>query len=181
MSRLHAPADAPRTRGRPALRQRSPLRAAVLSLVTVSVYGFWWWWDLNRQLRALGQPGRPWQALGLVTLGWLLVAPAVIAGLPWVAAGVSVIPAGLSLVAVSRTSTMLCAAQRARGVARTMSVPLAVGLPAAALACIVAWFTLIIVETGSVSMLLGVLGPFFAMTFIVYLQSSFNDAAGGTP
>jgi hypothetical protein len=180
MSRLHAP-DAPRTRSRPALHERSPLRAAVLSLVTVSIYGFWWWWDLNRQLRALGQPARPWQALGLVMLGWLVVAPAVMAGWPWVAAVLSVIPAGLSLVAVGQTATMLYAAQRARGVVRAVSVPLALGLSAMALACIVAWFTLMVVETGSVSMFLGVLGPFLAMTFVVYLQSAFNDVAGGTP
>ena len=33
---------------------RSPWRAAVLSAVTVTVFGFWWWFDVNRQLQRAG-------------------------------------------------------------------------------------------------------------------------------
>lgn len=50
------------------------MRAAVLSLVTVSVCGFWWW-DVGRQLRVLGQPADPWRALTAVTVGLLAIVP----------------------------------------------------------------------------------------------------------
>lgn len=52
------------------LPQRSPARAAILSVVTLTVYGFWWWWELNRELRARGEATHPWRALAAVTVGW---------------------------------------------------------------------------------------------------------------
>jgi hypothetical protein len=58
------------------LRPRSPVRAAILSVVTLTLYGFWWWWELNRELRAHGEATHPWRALAAVTLGWaVIVAP----------------------------------------------------------------------------------------------------------
>lgn len=165
--------------GRPrAVHPRSPVRAAVLSLVTASVYGFWWWWDLNRQLRALGQPARPWKALGLVTLGWLVVLPALLASWMWVVVALSVVPVGLSLVAVQQTTLMVAAAQRARGAAGTVSVKVAVGLAAAALAGAVAWFAFSVLAIPS-GLLIGVAWPLVAMALVSYLQTGFNDAVGG--
>ena len=49
-------------RGPATARQRGPVRAAVLALVTVSLYGFWRWWDVNWQPKALGQPAEPRRA-----------------------------------------------------------------------------------------------------------------------
>ena len=154
------------------------MRAAVLSLVTASVYGFWWWWDLNRQLRALGQPARPWKALGLVTLGWLVVLPALLVSWMWVVVALSVVPVGLSLVAVQQTTLMVAAAQRARGAAGTVSVKVAVGLAAAALAGAVAWFAFSVLAIPS-GLLIGVAWPLVAMALVSYLQTGLNDAVGG--
>ncbi len=154
------------------------MRAAVLSLVTASVYGFWWWWDLNRQLRALGQPARPWKALGLVTLGWLVVFPALLASWMWVVVALSVVPVGLSLAAVQQTTLLVADAQRARGATSTVSVNVAVGLAAAALAGAVAWFALSVLAIPS-GLLIGVAWPLVAMALVSYLQTGLNDAIGG--
>ena len=56
-------------------RPRSPARAAILSAVTMSFYGFWWWCDVNRQLRKLGEQVKPWRALAGVTVGWVALVP----------------------------------------------------------------------------------------------------------
>jgi hypothetical protein len=154
------------------------LRVAVLSLVTLSVYGFWWWWDLNRQLKALGQPARPWTALARVTLGWLVVVPALLASRMWVVVALSVIPVVLSLVAVRRTSLMIAAAQRESGTPREVSVPVAMGLAATALAGAVAWFALSVLTISS-GLLVGVTWPLVAMALVSYLQAGFDDAVGG--
>jgi hypothetical protein len=150
----------------------------VLSLVTVSVYGFWWWWDLNRQLKALGQPARPWKALGLVTLGWLVVLPALWANWMWVVVVLSVLPVGMSLVAVQQTAAMVAAAQRAQGASATVSDTAAVGIAVAALTGAVAWFALSVLTIPS-GLLVGVAWPLVAMALVTYLQAGFNDAVGG--
>lgn len=164
---------------RSAVHTRSPVRAAVLSLVTASIYGFWWWWDLNRQLQALGQPARPWKALGLVTLGWLVVLPGLLASWMWVVVVLSVVPVGLSLVAVQQTTLMVAAAQRARGTVGTVSVKVAVGLAATALAGAVAWFAFSVLAIPS-GLLIGVAWPLVAMALVSYLQTGFNNAVGGS-
>ena len=164
---------------RSAVHTRSPVRAAVLSLVTASVYGFWWWWDLNRQLRSLGQPARPWKALALVTLGWLVVLPALLASWMWVVVALSVVPVGLSLVAVQQTTLLIAAAQRARGASSTVSVKVGGGLAAAALAGAVAWFAFSVLAIPS-GLLIGVAWPLVAMALVSYLQAGFNDAVGGS-
>ena len=67
---------APGARGRRqvvTLRPRSPVRAAILSAVTLTLYGFWWW-ELNRELHARGEATNPWRALAAVTLGWAVTA-----------------------------------------------------------------------------------------------------------
>jgi Domain of unknown function (DUF4234) len=57
-----APAGARGRRQAMTLRPRSPVRAAILSAVTLTLYGFWWWWELNRELRARGEATHPWRA-----------------------------------------------------------------------------------------------------------------------
>ena len=69
-----------------------PVRAAVLALVTVSLYGFWWWRDEPAAEGALGQPADPGRALAAVTVGWLALVP--------------------PFLSVHRTTTMIAAAQR---------------------------------------------------------------------
>ena len=162
-----------------AVHQRSPARTALSALLTVSVYGFWWWYDLNRELRALGRPARPWRALGLVTLGWLLVAPAVMAGWFWLAVVLSLVPVVMCLVSVRETTGMVAAAQREAATRRVLSVPASLGLVAVALAGLVAWFATTAAAGLTGGMLLGVIWPLVAMGFIGYVQAAFNEAVGG--
>lgn len=161
------------SKNRHAVSERSPARAAVWSLVTASIYGFWWWWDVNRQLRDLGQPAGPIRAMALVTLGWVPVTAALMIGWPWVAVAASGVPVALSLLSVRESTTLLAAAQHRQGVATPVSVPLAFGLVAVALACLVAWFALSMagIESG---MVLGVAFPLIAMVFIAYFQGGLN-------
>ncbi|KAE8762711.1 DUF4234 domain-containing protein [Georgenia thermotolerans] len=137
---------------------RSPVRAALWSLLTLSIYGFWWWWDVNRRLRSLGQPADPWRALSLVTLGWLPVLAALLARAPWIAVVLSVIPVVLSVGAVFRTAAMLAAGQQAAGVTRPVSAPLAAGL------------------AGVDALAVGVAWPLVAMGLVAYLQAGVNTA-----
>ena len=163
---------------RSVVHARRPIRAAVLSLVTVSIYGFWWWWDLNRQLKALGQPARPWKALGLVTLGWLVVLPALWANWMWVVVALSALPIGMSLVAVQQTAAMVAAAQRTQGAGGSVSDTVAVGLAATALAGVVAWFALSVLTIPS-GLMVGVAWPLVAVVLVSYLQAGFNNAVRG--
>ncbi|HEX6877963.1 MAG TPA: DUF4234 domain-containing protein [Nocardioidaceae bacterium] len=158
-------------------RSRSPVRAAALSLLTLSIYGFWWWYDLNRRLRALGQPARPWRALGLVTVGLVVMAPAVMADLPWLAVALSPIPVVLSLLAVWQTATLLAAAQRARAARETISVPTAVTLAGAAVVGAVTWYALAALKVDAY-LLVGVAWPLLAMGFVAYLQAQLNAVPG---
>jgi len=178
MAQVRGRVDVVQVNGRPGVRRRSPVRAAVWSLLTVSVYGFWWWWDLNRQLRVLGQQARPWRALGQVTLSWLAVYPALLGNWPWMLVALSPIPVGMSLLSVRQTATMVAAAQRAHGTSRAVRVPLTVAIAATALGGAVAWVALSLLALPA-GMLFGVLWPLVAMVFVAYLQAGFNDAVGG--
>lgn len=155
---------------------RSPVRAAVLSLVTASIYGFWWW-DLNRQLRVLGQPARPWRALAMVTLGWLVVAAPLLADLPWVVVALSVIPVVLSVVAVYRTADLITAAQLAAGRPGTVSPEVAVTITTLALLGAVTWLVLSLAVV-PVALFIGIAWPLVAMVLVGYLQTGFNSALG---
>ena len=164
--------------GRHQVRQRSPARAALWSLLTVSVYGFWWWWELNRQLRALGEPVRPWEALGRVTLGWLVVGLALVLGWPWAAVVLSVIPVASSLLSVLETTGRMAALQRTTGTPVTVSLPIALGLAGVALVGAVAWLALSLLAV-PFALLLGVVWPLVAMAFIAYVQAGQNGLVAG--
>ena len=139
------------------IRPRSPVRAAVLSLVTFSLYGFWWWWDVNRQLKAAGQPAHPWRALAAVTVGWLAVVPPF-----W---------------SVYRTATMIGAAERRTGVASTVNPSAAVTIAAVAAVGAGAWVATSLAAV-SVGIFIGMAWALIAMVFVGYVQRELNRAAG---
>lgn len=164
--------------GRHQIRQRSPARTALWSLLTVSIYGFWWWWELNRQLRALGESVRPWEALGRVTLGWLVVGLALVLGWPWAAVALSVIPITSSLFSVLETTRRMAALQHATGSPVTLRVPIALGLAGVALVGAVAWLALSLLAV-SFALLLGMVWPLVAMAFVMYVQAGQNGVVAG--
>jgi hypothetical protein len=139
------------------LRSRGPVRAAVLSLVTFSLYGFWWWWDVNRQLKALGQPAHPWRGLAAVTVGWLAVVP--------------------PFRSVHRTATMIGAAERRSGMASTVNPSAAVTIAAVAAVGAVAWVATSLAAV-SAGIFIGMAWALIAMAFVGYLQRELNRAAG---
>jgi hypothetical protein len=156
---IEAPAAAGTRSRRQALtlRPRGPVRAAVLSLVTFSLYGFWWWWDVNRQLKAAGQPAHPWRALAAVTVGWLAVVP--------------------PFRSVYRTATMIGAAERRSGVVGTVNPSAAVTIAAVAAVAAVAWVATSLAAV-SAGIFIGMAWALVAMVFVGYLQRDLNRAAG---
>jgi hypothetical protein len=138
------------------LPQRSPVRAAILSAVTLTLYGFWWWWELNRELRARGETTHPWRALAAVTFGWaVIVAP---------------------FRSVYDTTEAVAAAQRRTGVKPTAQPKTAVGLAITAAAGLVLFATSIVFPPSF--FLFGWIPPTFGMALVWYEQRQFNRAAG---
>jgi hypothetical protein len=136
-------------------RPRSPARAAILSAVTLTLYGFWWWWELNRELRAHGEATRPWRALAAVTLGWaVIVAP---------------------FRSVYGTTEAVAAAQRRAGLEPTADPVTAVGLAVTAAAGLVLFATSTVFRPGF--FLFGWIPPVFGMALVWYEQRQFNRAA----
>lgn len=154
-------------------RPRRPSRVALLTLLTASVYGFWWWWDLNRQLRALGQPARPGRALAAVAACWTVLLPPLWAGWPWAVVALSVVPVACCLFSVHETAGLLVALQRSRRVSSAFSASVAVGLAAVALLGAVAWFALSF-SAAEAGFLVGVAWPLVALALVVYVQTAFN-------
>lgn len=140
------------------IRVRSPLRAAILAAVTVSVYGFWWWWDVNRQLRALGQPARPWRSLAAVTIGWLAIAP--------------------PFLSVHHTTAMIAAAQQRVGVVAPAQPSVAVALAGVFAVGLVAFY-LTSLAALSIAFLVGLVPPLMGMVLVGYVQAAINRAIRG--
>jgi len=137
------------------LRPRSPVRAAILSVVTLTLYGFWWWWELNRELRAHGEATHPWRALAAVTLGWaVIVAP---------------------FRSVYGTTAAIAAAQRRASLEPAAQPKTAVGLAVTAAAGLVLFATSIVFPPGF--FLFGWIPPAFGMALVWYEQRQFNRAA----
>lgn len=137
-------------------RPRSPVRAAILSVVTLTLYGFWWWWELNRELPARGVAAHPWRALVAVTLGWaVIVAP---------------------FRSVYGTTAAVAAAQRRAGLEPTADPRTAVGLAITAAVGLVLFATSTVFPPGF--FLFGWIPPAFGMAFVWYEQAQVNRAAG---
>ena len=63
---------------------RSPFAPALLPLITLAIYLFFWWYYINRELKDLGQAkgsdelgDSPGKSLLAITLGWIIVVPAI--------------------------------------------------------------------------------------------------------
>jgi Domain of unknown function (DUF4234)/Short C-terminal domain len=61
---------------------RSPVWSIVLSFFTLGIYGMYWWYQVNRELRDLGRArgthelgDSPGTSLAAVTVGWLIIVP----------------------------------------------------------------------------------------------------------
>jgi hypothetical protein len=137
------------------IQWRSPWRAAVLSAVTLTVYGLWWWFDVNRQLQRAGGQVRAWRSLAAVTVGWVGV----------------VFP----FRSVEATTTDIVAAQREAGLSPTMrtEVPLRISIAATiglALFALSSAFP-------PAFFLLGWTPIAFGMLFVWYIQRELNRLA----
>lgn len=131
----------------------SPRRAAVLALVTLTVWGFWWWWDLNRRLARAGQPAKPGQELTAVTLGWVAVVP--------------------PFRSVQRTVSRIAAAQARAGLPATADPHTAVELAVMAAAGFVAFVAGSTFWAPGVP-LFGWITPVFGMFLVAYVQREMN-------
>jgi hypothetical protein len=150
----------------------------VYALLAVSLYGFWWGWDLNRRLRSLGQPARPSRALAEVTVGWLVAAVPLLAGWPWVAVATTVVPVVLSLHSVRETAGLLSAAQRDRGLPVTVTARAAMTIAALALIGCVAWSAMSLADVPG--WMLAGMWPLVAMLLVGYLQAGANRLPTGS-
>jgi hypothetical protein len=61
---------------------RSPVWSIVFSFFTLGIYGMYWWYQVNRELRDLGRArgthelgDSPGTSLAAVTVGWLVIVP----------------------------------------------------------------------------------------------------------
>jgi hypothetical protein len=63
---------------------RNPLGVVGLSLITIGIYFFFWWYSINREMRDLGRArGRdlgqsPGNSLLAVALGWIIIVPPIV-------------------------------------------------------------------------------------------------------
>jgi hypothetical protein len=64
---------------------RSPWAAALLPIVTLGIYGFVWYYKINREMADLGRAKNtdelgdsPGKSLVAITIGWVIVVPAVL-------------------------------------------------------------------------------------------------------
>lgn len=131
--------------------ERSPWKAAVWSVLTLTVYGFWWWWEVNREVRARRGGVDPWRSLAEVTVGWLGV----------------VFP----FRSVLRTTTAIAELQTTR----TMRPDVAVWLAAVAAAGMVGFFFSVWVP--AFFFVFGAVPVVFGMAFVWYVQHELNRSA----
>ncbi len=89
---------------------RNPLGVVALSIVTLGIYYFFWWYFINREMRDLGRARNrdlgqsPGQSVLAITLGALIIVPA--------------------LVTLWRTSGRIESSQEAVGLANRVSGPI---------------------------------------------------------
>jgi hypothetical protein len=134
--------------------RRSPWKAAVWSVLTLTVYGFWWWWEVNREVRARGRDVDPWRSLAEVTFGWLGV----------------VFP----FRSVLRTTAAIGELQEASGQGHTARPDVAVWLAAVAAVGMVGFFFSVWIP--AFFFVFGGLPIAFGMAFVWYVQRELNRA-----
>lgn len=66
--------------GREYLR-RNPLGVVGLTLITLGIYGFYWWWKINDELRLAQKDDSisPTRSLMAMLFGWIIIVPPFIA------------------------------------------------------------------------------------------------------
>ena len=63
---------------------RNPLGVVALSIITIGVYYFFWWYFINREMRDFGRARNadlgqsPGNSVLAVTLGWIIIVPAIV-------------------------------------------------------------------------------------------------------
>jgi len=137
--------------------RRSPWKAAVWSVLTLTVYGFWWWWDVNRSLRERGAAVDPWKSLLQVTVGWLGV----------------VFP----FRSVRATTAAIASMQSAAGGRPTARPDVAVGVAVVAALGMVGFFLSIWVP--ALFFVFGAVPIVFGMALVWYVQRELNRAEAG--
>lgn len=61
--------------------RRNPLGVVGLTLITFGVYGFYWWWKINDELRLVQRDDSisPTRSLMAMLFGWIIIVPPFIA------------------------------------------------------------------------------------------------------
>jgi hypothetical protein len=61
--------------------KRNPLGVAGLTLITLGIYGFYWWWKINDELRTALRDDSisPTRSLMAMLFGWIIIVPPFIA------------------------------------------------------------------------------------------------------
>lgn len=57
------------------VKERHPFGPLGLTIVTLGIYLFFWWYQINREMRDLGADVDPAKSVLAVTIGWLIIAP----------------------------------------------------------------------------------------------------------
>jgi uncharacterized protein DUF4234 len=63
---------------------RNPLGVVGLSIITIGIYYFFWWYFINREMRDFGHARdadlgqNPGNSVLAVTLGWIIIVPAIV-------------------------------------------------------------------------------------------------------
>jgi len=57
------------------VKRRHPFGPLLLSLVTLGIYGIFWWYFINREMRDLGEEVEPGLSVLAITFGWLILIP----------------------------------------------------------------------------------------------------------
>ena len=66
------------------VKLRNPLGVVGLSLITLGIYYFFWWYFINREMRDFGRARgvdlgqSPGNSVLAVTLGWIIIVPAIV-------------------------------------------------------------------------------------------------------
>jgi len=54
---------------------RHPFAPIALSIITLGIYGLYWYYAINKELQVAGQKVEPWVSLLAITFGGLLIVP----------------------------------------------------------------------------------------------------------